>query len=254
MAKIYSQPPINAKPESVPGGILGDVLRLPYNLALLCARFPKLFKYRCDCDRKVLLVPGWRTPEISMLPLKLFLSCLGYQVRYWRLGTNWVQPEVDTYILRDNLLREFEKNRQNFPLDVIGWSLGGVVARELARMEPKLVRSVITLGTPVIGGPTYTVGAPHWGREECLRITKMLEEMDAENPIQTPVTSIFTRRDQAVHWAASIDRFSKSAKHIEVDSTHMKLGIDELVFRLLVLELCDQTNCSDIPEVAMETV
>jgi len=183
-----------------------------------------------------------------------FLSCLGYQVRYWGLGTNWGQPEVDTYILRDNLLREFEKNRQNFPLDVIGWSLGGVVARELARMEPKLVRSVITLGTPVIGGPTYTVGAPHWGREECLRITKMLEEMDAENPIQTPVTSIFTRRDQAVHWAASIDRFSKSAKHIEVDSTHMKLGIDELVFRLLVLELCDQTNCSDIPEVAMETV
>src|SRR3954463_9719428 len=81
------------------------------------------------------------------------------------------------------------------PVALVGWSLGGTVAREIARAVPQRVACVVTFGSPVIGGPTHTIGARTMGRDECERIDALIRRLAAEQPIEVPVTTIYTRRD-----------------------------------------------------------
>ncbi|MFO7873647.1 MAG: alpha/beta hydrolase [Bacteroidales bacterium] len=81
---------------------------------------------------------------------------------------------------KDILLRSPAEGAQTAAL--IGWMLGGVIARETARAIPDVVSGVITYGTPVIGGPTYTPAARALGAAECRRLSAEIEKLDAENP------------------------------------------------------------------------
>jgi pimeloyl-ACP methyl ester carboxylesterase len=168
----------------------------------------------------VIDLPGWRTPELSTAPLRTYLRFLGWSARSWGLGVNRGTPEVDAERLAERVAAEPE------PVALVGWSLGGVVAREVARELPERVSRVVTFGTPVVGGPTHTIGARTFGEAECRRVAALVDELDAERPIQVPITAIFTRRDAVVDWRACIDRASPHVTHVEVDSTHLSLGID----------------------------
>ena len=92
---------------------------------------------------------------------------------------------------------------------------------------------MITYGTPVIGGPTFTVGANKYGKEECQRIASLIDELDRDMPIAVPITAIFTRNDGTVSWPACIDRVSKRVTHIEVKSSHGSMGVDPDVWRIV---------------------
>jgi hypothetical protein len=109
---------------------------------------------------------------------------------------------------------------------LVGWSLGGVVAREVARAIPERVSCVVTFGSPVVGGPTHTIAAATYGDAECRRVTELGRQLDADDPIGVPITAIFTRRDRVVDWRACVDHASPRVTHVEVGSTHMSLGID----------------------------
>jgi pimeloyl-ACP methyl ester carboxylesterase len=94
----------------------------------------------------VLVLPGLLASDSSTIPLRAFLRHLGYDVRGWDLGRNHGPTEVILAGLPQALLDHAERTGR--PVSVIGWSLGGVYARELARQYPKQVRQVITLGSP----------------------------------------------------------------------------------------------------------
>jgi len=168
----------------------------------------------------VIDLPGWRTPELSNAPLRTFLRFLGWSARGWGLGTNRGQPEVDAAVLADRVAQE------PAPVALVGWSLGGVIAREVARRVPERVSQVVTFGTPVVGGPSHTIAAATYGEDECRRVTALAEELDRTNPIQVPITAIFTRRDRVVDWRACIDHHSRHVRHVESQATHLTLGID----------------------------
>jgi dienelactone hydrolase len=169
-------------------------------------------------------IPGWKAPEASMAPLRQYLRWLGYDARGWRHGTNQGRPEADAALLAEEVEASWQRSGARVAL--VGWSLGGVIAREVARAVPQAVRRVITYGTPVVSGPTYTMGATAFGAEESARIQQAVQELDRRQPITVPVTVIFTRRDRVVDWPASIDRFSTDVEHVEVDSTHLGMGVD----------------------------
>jgi pimeloyl-ACP methyl ester carboxylesterase len=109
---------------------------------------------------------------------------------------------------------------------LVGWSLGGVIAREVAREHPEAVRCVVTYGTPVVGGPTFTRGANRVDPNERARITALVEQLDADRPIAAPVTALLSRRDGVVSWTACLDLVSPRVEHAEVRSTHVGMGID----------------------------
>ncbi|MEM1112822.1 MAG: alpha/beta hydrolase [Pseudomonadota bacterium] len=185
-------------------------------------------------DKTAVLIPGWKAPEASMTPLKLFLKSRGVDARHWGLGINQGDPERDAERLAERIAPVASKRG---PVTLVGWSLGGVIAREVARELPEQVEQVITYGSPIIGGPTYTPAAASYGEEECERIADLVEELDSESPIQVPITAIFSRKDGIVSWPACIDRSNPRVTHYEVQSTHLSMGIDPDVWHLVLSRL-----------------
>ncbi|MEZ5115095.1 MAG: alpha/beta fold hydrolase [Candidatus Nanopelagicales bacterium] len=197
----------------------------------LLAALPRLVRQPRGDGAAVVDVPGWKAPEASMAPLRGYLRALGHDARGWGLGTNTGDPERDAPVLAAQVERVADETGR--PVALVGWSLGGVVAREAARQVPHAVRRVITYGTPVVGGPSYTLGASAYGPAECARIDALLRELDRTDPITVPITAIFTRRDRVVDWPACLDRTSADVEHVEVRSTHLGMGLDPAVWTVV---------------------
>lgn len=185
---------------------------------------PRLASAPRGDERVAMLLPGWKAPEASMVPIGTFLARQGHRPCAWGLGRN----DGDVEATRDQLIEQVPRlaERSGRAINLIGWSLGGVIAREVARALPGDVHRVVTYGSPVLGGPSHTVGAGVAGPDECARITELQERLDATEPIRVPITAIFTRRDRAVDWRSCIDRSSLDVTMVEVNSTHVGLGID----------------------------
>lgn len=219
---VGTSPPADRAPRSPYGRELAGEWRTPLQVLRLTRAAPWLLAGVPRGDGGMVIdLPGWRAPESSNAPLRAYLRLLGHDARGWGLGTNRGNPEADARRLVERL-----EERDGPPVALVGWSLGGVVAREIARAVPERVRCVVTFGSPVIGGPSFTVAASAYGEEECRRVERLAAELDADRPVQTPITAIYTRNDGVVDWRACIDRSSARVHHVEVRSTHLGLGID----------------------------
>ncbi|MEN0066082.1 MAG: alpha/beta fold hydrolase [Myxococcota bacterium] len=187
---------------------------------------------RARVQRTVVLIPGFRASGSSMAPLRRLLAWRGHDARDWGLGTNRGDPEGDVERMKPRL--ETIVAQVGAPVVLVGWSLGGVVARELARERPDLVERVVTYGTPVVGGPRFTLASRRWDRSEIERITQMIDQRDQDCPIQVPMTLMFTRNDRIVAWPACLDHVSALAEHVEVGSGHLGMILDPDVWRVAV--------------------
>jgi len=181
----------------------------------------------------VAVFPGFAAGDLSTFVLRRHLQKAGYRAHRWRLGLNRgdVPTLIPKLISRTELL--FERYRE--PVALVGWSLGGVLAREVARERPELVRCVVTLGSPVVGGPKYTRSAGFYERvlkKDLDKIERVVEERN-QIPIRVPITAIYSRRDAVVQWEACIDHYNEHCRHIEVDATHFSLGFDPKILRLV---------------------
>lgn len=229
---VYEAPPAAPKPKAPkPSATILSEWQFGYQLARLGFSTLSLRQMPRGNGEPIMLLPGFMAPEWSMEPLRRYLNWLGYSAVHWGMGVNRGNPERDHELLAPKVVDLAQKS--NHPVTLIGWSLGGVVAREVARIQPESVAQVITYGTPVIGGPTFTVGANKYGKEECQRIASLIDELDRDLPIAVPITAIFTRNDGTVSWPACIDRVSKRVTHIEVKSSHGSMGVDPDVWRIV---------------------
>ena len=204
--------------------------------ARLMAASPVLALQPKGRGQSVIVLPGFSASNTSTVPLRRYLTWLGYEVHGWELGRN-------TGNVRELWPQVFDEVRQIYarsgsPVDIVGWSLGGVIAREVARDHPEIVRQVITMGSPVVGGAKYT---------SMSRLFKQrgvdLDEMEAtiaareSTPIRVPVTSIYSKNDGVVGWEASIDQHNTQVEHLEVYTTHLGLGISPDVFKIIARKL-----------------
>ncbi|MFO7873644.1 MAG: alpha/beta hydrolase [Bacteroidales bacterium] len=229
----YEHPPDAPPPRPYSLKNLRSEWRLAVSAARLIAARKSLLS-EAPGSAAVYLIPGWKAPECIMSPLRRYLARLGYEARHWGFGTNKGNPERDCALFTEKLLSHTPPGEK---AALIGWSLGGVIARETARAIPDVVSGVITYGTPVIGGPTYTPAARAWGAAECRRLSAEIEKLDAENPIQVPIAAIFSRKDGMVSWPACIDRKSPKVRHFEVRAPHLAMGFDPDVWRIAADQL-----------------
>ena len=209
-------------------------IRAPLDWASLLFRAPHLARAPRGDGRPVLLVPGYRTDESSMRPLGRYLGFLGYDVYDWGLGRN--NGQVDTYMHRvGERATEILGATGGRSVTVIGWSLGGVIAREAARLYPDAVREVITMGTPIVGGPKYTAVAGQFAKIAGIDLDEFEREVHERNSIgiQQPITAIYSRSDGVVGWRACVDTYNKHARNIEVNSSHFGIGANSRVWQLI---------------------
>ena len=116
----------------------------------------------------------------------------------------------------------------------MGWSLGGYIARETARDHPDAVSKVITLGTPVYGGPRYsTVANVYQRRGFDLDDIEQTTIERYQDPIRVPVVALYSRNDGIVNWEACIDHWSPQVEHIEVNASHLGMGFARESLRVL---------------------
>ena len=184
----------------------------------------------------VLVLPGYGTSNVSTTPLRSYLSYLGYSAHGWTVGRNRGNVAAMLPLVHEQVSALRKRYAQ--PVHLIGWSLGGVLAREVARDNPGSVRQVITMGSPIIGGPKYTSLARIYVRDaaDLDEIERRIAERE-QRPIRVPVTSIYSRRDGIVAWQASIDHTTPQADNVEVNTTHLGLGISPEVYKLLASKL-----------------
>jgi pimeloyl-ACP methyl ester carboxylesterase len=208
------------------------VLELPR----LLLRAPQLARQPRGNGEPVVVLPGFGASDPSTLLLRSYLRMLGYDARGWTLGRN----SGDVRRLLPRVLENVAAVKREFRTEVrlIGWSLGGYIAREVARERPDLVDRVITMGSPVVGGPKYTLAA-HAYRRRGFDLDAIEAAIHARNskPLEKPVTAIYSRNDGVVAWQACIDRHCASVEHVEVSSTHLGLGFAPEVYEIIAQRL-----------------
>lgn len=137
-----------AAPDPGPASLLREGLGFLEQPRLLL-RAPELARLPRGSGQPVMVLPGFATTDASTLMLQGYLRLLGYAVRGWRMGLNTGRLGA----LLPRVLRRVARTAElaGGPVRLVGWSLGGVLAREAARERPELVRRVITLGSPIAG-------------------------------------------------------------------------------------------------------
>lgn len=170
----------------------------------------------------VIVAPGFAADDSWTESLRGFLESIGYQAFGWGLGRNNGRVPQLIPALIDRTAAVCGKT--GFKVRLVGWSLGGYLAREVAREQPELVDRVITLGAPVVGGPKYTASAP-WYRKHGFDLDEIEGQVDEreQKPIQVSVHALYSRSDGVVSWRACIDDRNPNVKHHRVRTSHLGL-------------------------------
>lgn len=176
--------------------------------------------------------------DLSTRTVRRYLRRRGFDARGWGLGRN--RPNVPRNLARTLARLEALAGERGERVALVGWSLGGILARELARLRPDLVRHVVTLGTPVREGLRATAIAGLFRLQgwDLDAVAALLAAADA-TPIRVPVTAILSRRDGIVAWPACVDRWAKDVEHFEATSCHWGLGLDPDVLETIAARLAD---------------
>jgi hypothetical protein len=185
----------------------------------------------------VMVLPGFMADDSSTWLLRRFLSSLGYSAAPWDLGLN--RGPMMAYL--PELIERLEAwfHRTDERPSLVGWSRGGTLSREVARDRPDLIRSVVTLGSPVRGGPSATSIGRLVSTQTGLtaaQINALLRDRQ-RRPITTPITAIYSKTDGVVAWQACVDDMNPSVTHHVVEGSHVGLGFNATVYRLVARAL-----------------
>lgn len=183
---------------------------------------------RClpEGNRPVFVMPGFLADDNSTVPLRRTLDSLGHITYGWDLGRNLgPTPEILDGIVE----RLDELHQKHGPIDIVGWSLGGIFARELARIAPHTIRQVITLGSPFqIETPTDSNASAMYRALSHLHAPELEMRVPAyvREPLQVPATSIYTRSDGVVRWHHCLNHDEDHTENVEVYGSHCGLGFN----------------------------
>ncbi|WP_461061357.1 alpha/beta fold hydrolase [Silanimonas algicola] len=203
-----------------------------------------------------LVVPGFGADDRWTRPMRDALEAGGVRTKGWGLGRNlagldlrhrasdvparwgasWPTPyrgEAAVPMLCERLIPVVLEahRREGRPLLLVGWSLGGYLAREVAREHPEAVLGVVTIGSPVVGGPKYTRAAAMYRRRgvDVDWIERAIRERESR-PIAVPMLSLYSGSDGVVAPAASIDHHSPAILHQRVGGSHIGLVFSSSVW------------------------
>lgn len=185
----------------------------------------------------VMVLPGFMAGDFSTVFIRYFLTHWGYAAQPWNLGLNLGLNKYRD--VEKRMAKELEKHYIAYgqKVSLIGWSLGGTFARELARQHPQWVRCVICLGSPIgkdISG-ALTAGIYQLISGNRFSDPEFRQKIaDASQPVpKIPCTAIFSKSDGIVNWKIAQEKESLIAENIEVKSAHTGLGMNASVMYLL---------------------
>lgn len=203
--------------------------RAPWELAATLAASPWLARLQQQMPgdgHPVLVFPGLVSSDLATLTLRNFLRHCGYSTYPWEQGFN-LGPRAGVLDACRARLRELAA-RHGEPVSLVGWSLGGLYARELAKEQPENVRCVVTLGTPFSGHPRATRAWRLYELASGQTAHDMALLASLCTPPSCPTSSIYSRSDGIVAWRCSMNPAGPRSENIEVQASHIGLGLNPL--------------------------
>ena len=231
-------------------GLMALEMRAFWEFGALLPAWPALRKAPAGDGHTVIIFPGLSAGDASTAPLRRYLTGLGYEVHGWKQGLN-LGPRHGVLDAAQQQVQDAYKTTGR-KVSLIGWSLGGIYARELAKMLPDMVHCVITLGTPFASSPKSTNA---WRVYEFA--TGRKTEIEAKNydlptPPSVPTSSIYSKTDGVVAWQGSIQAPHKANPHtenIEIFASHIGMGLNPSAW-WAVADRLSQSHQSWTPFVA----
>ena len=224
--------PPEPRPLRAPGALqLLLEARAPFEYAASVALGPWLRRSPRGDGHAVLVLPGLGANDVSTAPMRRFLRSLGYAAQAWGQGFN-LGPRAGVLERCGRTLQDMAQ-RHGAAVSLVGWSLGGLYARELAKLHPTLARCVVTLGTPFTGHPKATNAWRFYefASGESVQDPEQLAEMRVTPGV--PTTSIFSRSDGIVAWRCSLNPDGPLSENIEVPASHVGLGLNPIALYAL---------------------
>lgn len=207
------------------------LLELPRALAemsSIVSSIPLLSLLPAGDGHGVFVIPGLTASDTSTTLLRHFLDSKGYRSSGWNMGRNMGLDRSGGMSLLSKQFLAFEKQCAG-KVSIIGWSLGGLHARKIARRHPKQVRQVICLGSPI----NHT-GSPY--------STDNSYTQTDNDTIKVPCTSIYSKSDGVVPWQMSLETQACQQDNIEIVASHIGLGVNPVIFYLLADRLAQREN------------
>jgi thioesterase domain-containing protein len=201
--------------------------RAPWELAASLVAAPLFMRLPPGDGHPVLVFPGLSAPDLTTLPLRTFLRSRGYTPYEWEQGFNLGPREGVLERCRERA--EILAQKHGEAVSLVGWSLGGIYAREIAKELPQQTRCVITLGTPFSGHPRANNA---WRLYELLsghtlsEADPLIDQVRQAPPV--PTTSVYSRTDGVVSWRCSLNDDSPLTENIGVHASHLGLGMNPL--------------------------
>ncbi len=191
----------------------------------------------------VLIIPGFVQDELAVAPLRQAIRRMGYEARTWDQGRNLGFSKAALASLRAQVRALAESTQRK--VSVVGWSLGGVFARELAFEIPDRIRLVITMGSPF--GRNPHASSVRWLYDLINRHRP--DEIDDEmvlrirKPLPVPSTAIYSRSDGIVSWRTCIDDvIGDTNENIEVFGSHSGMGFNAQVLSIIADRLAQPSG------------
>jgi len=200
------------------------------------------------CGEPVLVVPGFGTSDAATVLLRSHLQAAGFEVHTWNLGIN-TGPNGDLMRRLSSRVRAIPRKTQQH-VRLVGWSLGGLMARMVAGRLPRHVGRIVTLGAPLTADPESSHLARVYGWLGGVGLdTRAMKSLLREGA-RAPVTSIYSRNDGVVAWEASADG-PGACRSIEVDTTHMGMIVDPDILEIVSREVARAPEETVTPQAAL---
>ncbi len=209
-----------------------EPVRTMVSAGALAASIPLLRAAPRGEPHPVLVLPGLMASDLSTRTLRGWLGRLGYPVVGWALGRNrGPTKEVATEL--PALIGQLAADHGT-PVSIVGWSLGGIFARRLARRTPRQVRQVISLGSPFAAYGRHADGRP--ASRVYRRYSPLHAIDDSSTPggslaraLPVPSTAVYSRWDGVVDWRACRQQPGPRSENVAVRSSHLGMGHDPAV-------------------------
>ena len=228
MSDVLGPPPVALRLAEYPRAA-ASIARLPWVAGALTGVAP-------GRGEPVMLLPGLFNSDRAQAPLRRVLLGLGHDARGWGLGRNFgprtIGPEGERLMARvERLAAETGE-----PVALVGFSLGGIMARLVARRRPGLVRQVVTVSAPFAGDPraTHVWRAFEWITGERINSPRIRAQLaESAGPLAVPSLAIWSRSDGLVNGLICRGEEREGARSLEVRSGHLAVQLNPAVMRAI---------------------
>lgn len=197
-------------------------------------KFEKTYQPKTKGDgHPVLVIPGFMGSDWSTGRVRKFIENLGYTTYGWELERNYGDiSKLNVLLKRIEALHD----QHQAQVSLLGWSLGGVYARQLAKARPELIRQILTMGSPFAGinepnNAAWLYRLINKNRVVAEADKKWMHDIAAPAPV--PTTAIYSKSDGIVHWKTCMEQEDDIHQNVEIKGGHFGLGHNPEVWLII---------------------